>query len=258
MLKIATWNVNSLKVRIDQVVEWITQHTVDILMLQETKLTDDQFPITRFTDLGFYVAFSGQKTYNGVAVISRYPLSEVETELPDFDDPQRRLLAVTVAGMRLVNVYVPNGAAVGTDKYDYKLHWLTHLKQYLAQQLQHNPHVVVAGDFNIAPQDIDVHDPIAWEGSVLVSAPERDSLQAILQLGFVDCFRVYAPETIAYSWWDYRAAAFRRNMGLRIDLVLLSQALLTQCDSVSIDMQPRRHERPSDHAPVMAVLSGSN
>lgn len=254
MLKIATWNVNSLKVRIDQVVDWITQHAVDILMLQETKLTDDQFPITRFTDLGFHVVFSGQKTYNGVAVISRYPLSEVETELPDFDDPQRRLLAVTVAGMRLVNVYVPNGAAVGTDKYDYKLHWLTHLKQYLAQQLQHNPQVVVAGDFNIAPQDRDVHDPIAWEGSVLVSSPERVALQELLQLGFVDGFRYSEPETIAYSWWDYRAAAFRRNLGLRIDLVLLSQALLKQCQSVSIDTQPRRHERPSDHAPVMAIL----
>lgn len=254
MLKLATWNVNSLKVRIDQVVEWMTQQSVDILMLQETKLTDDQFPITRFTDLGFYVAFAGQKTYNGVAVISRYPLSEVETHFPHFDDPQRRLLAVTVAGMRLVNVYVPNGAAVGTDKYEYKLHWLSHLKQYLTQQLQHNPQVVVAGDFNIAPQDIDVHDPQAWVGSVLVSDRERAALQELLQLGFIDGFRYYSQETVAYSWWDYRAAAFRRNLGLRIDLVLLSDALVRQCESVSIDAQPRRHERPSDHAPVIAVI----
>lgn len=254
MLKVATWNVNSLKVRIDQVIDWVVQQTVDIVMLQETKLTDEQFPVARFTDLGFHVAFSGQKTYNGVAIISRYPLAEIETDFPDFDDPQRRLLAVTVAGMRLINVYVPNGAAVDSDKYAYKLEWLSHLKQYLTQQLRHNPQVLVAGDFNIAPQDSDVHDPQAWAGSVLVSDRERAALQALLQLGFIDGFRYLSPETVAYSWWDYRAAAFRRNLGLRIDLVLLSQALVSQCVDISIDVQPRGHERPSDHAPVIAVM----
>lgn len=251
MLKLATWNVNSLKVRLEQVVDWLNKTEVDVLALQETKVTDEQFPLAVFEDNGFQVSFSGQKTYNGVAIISRLPLTDVKVGITSFDDPQRRVLAVTVAGLRLINLYVPNGSEVGSDKYQYKLNWLAAIEADLAQQLKQYPKLVVVGDFNIAPADVDVHDPLAWEGSVLVSAAERQAYQSLLALGLHDSFRQLYPNEVAYTWWDYRAAAFRRNHGVRIDHVLLSQPLLADCCGVVIDKEPRRHERPSDHVPVV-------
>ena len=254
MIKLATWNVNSLKVRLNQVLEWIQLNDVDILALQETKTTDDQFPAKVFADRGLHVAYSGQKTYNGVAVVSRYPLTEVSTDIPFLDDPQRRILGVTVAGIRLLNLYVPNGSEVDSEKYHYKLSWLAGIQQYIEEQLKNFPKFAVVGDFNIAPADLDVHDPIAWEGSVLVSLRERQAYQALLSLGLHDSFRHLYQDEQAYSWWDYRAGGFRRNHGVRIDHVLLSSALLSGCSKVEIDKQPRGHERPSDHAPVIATL----
>ena len=253
-MKLATWNVNSLKVRLEQVLDWFEQQSVDVLALQETKMTDDQFPVESFVSAGYHVSFSGQKTYNGVAIISRTPLSHVEIAIPGYDDPQRRVIAATVAGIRLINLYVPNGAAVGTDKYDYKLMWLSQVQEYVADQLNLYPQLAVVGDFNIAPEDLDVHDPIAWQGAVLVSPAERSEFQSLLNLGLVDSFRSLYPAVQAYSWWDYRAASFRRNLGMRIDHILLSQPLMAVCTDTLIDKQPRQHERPSDHAPVVVNI----
>jgi exodeoxyribonuclease-3 len=254
MIKLATWNVNSLKIRLEQVLAWLKINEVDILALQETKLTDENFPTQVFEENGYHVAFSGQKTYNGVAVISRYPLSDMVVDTPYFDDPQRRILGVTVAGLRLLNLYVPNGSEVGSDKYQYKLAWLSGMQRYLHDQRTLYPQLAVVGDFNIAPADKDVYDPVAWEGSVLVSSAERSAYQALLDLGLHDSFRHLYQEAQEYSWWDYRAGAFRRNNGVRIDHILLSDQLLSACQTVVIDKEPRRHERPSDHAPVLASL----
>lgn len=254
MIKLATWNVNSLKVRLEQVLDWIQVNDVDILALQETKLTDDQFPLEVFAERGLHVTYSGQKSYNGVAIVSRYPLGERCTDLTYFADPQRRILAVTVAGLRLLNLYVPNGAEVGSEKYQYKLAWLAAVHQYIEEQLKIYPNLAVVGDFNIAPEDKDVHDPKLWEGAVLVSPSERDAYHGLLNLGLHDSFRQLYPDEIAYSWWDYRAGSFRRNNGLRIDHVLLSGPLFSMCEGVVIDKQPRSHERPSDHVPVVASL----
>lgn len=254
MIKLASWNVNSLKVRLDQVMDWLNASQVDILALQETKLVDEQFPLQVFKEQGFEVAFSGQKTYNGVALISRSPLTDLVMDIPHFADPQRRVLAATIAGIRVINVYVPNGSHLGSDKYDYKLAWLAKTRDFIQQQLQQYPRLAVVGDFNIAPEDCDVHDPLAWEGSVLVSALERQALADIIALGLVDSFRHFTPQEKVYSWWDYRGGSFRRNLGLRIDLILLSKALHQDCVSCQIDPLPRKSERPSDHAPVLAVL----
>ena len=254
MLKLASWNVNSLTVRLDQVLAWLESSQVDILALQETKMTDDKFPVEAFRQAGYHVVFSGQKTYNGVALISRHAIEHAVTDVPDFIDPQRRILAATIAGIRVINLYVPNGAAVDSDKYQYKLSWLEHVTGFIQQQLADFPQVAVVGDFNIAPDDRDVHDPIEWEGCVLVSPLEREAFASVLALGLHDSFRNIAQEPELFSWWDYRAAGFRRNRGLRIDLVLLSDALNTQCLASSIDVEPRRSERPSDHAPVLVTL----
>ncbi|VEG91884.1 exodeoxyribonuclease III [Legionella spiritensis] len=254
MLKLASWNVNSLKIRLDQVLSWLEATNVDILALQETKLIDENFPVQPFTDRGFQVVYAGQKTYNGVAIISRYPLSEVVTDIPGLPDPQRRILATTVADIRLVNLYVPNGSEVESDKYHYKLDWLSKVHAYIQQQLHIYPRLAVVGDFNIAPDDRDVHDPEEWQGCVLVSPPERQAFSDLLNLGLVDSFRLFVQEEKLYSWWDYRAAGFRRNRGLRIDHVLLNKELASHCLRSIIDKEPRRHERPSDHAPVMVEL----
>ena len=256
VLKLASWNVNSLKVRLEQVLEWLQTFNVDILALQETKLVDESFPLDVFHEKGLHVAFSGQKTYNGVAVVSRYPLSDVITDIPELADPQRRILAVTVAGIRLVNLYVPNGAAVGTDKFDYKLMWLEKVTIFIKQQLSLYPKLAVVGDFNIAPEDRDVHSPEEWNDCVLVSLPERQAFAKLIKLGLKDSFRCFTEDAGQYSWWDYRAAAFRRNRGLRIDHILLSDALNDQCLESRIDIEPRRAERPSDHAPVWVALAG--
>ena len=250
MLKLASWNVNSLKVRLEQVLAWLETSQVDILALQETKTTDDKFPIEAFTSKGYHVVFSGQKTYNGVAIISRQPIQDIVTDVPDLADPQRRILAVTIGDIRLINLYVPNGSEVGSDKYEYKLSWLPRVTAFIKQQLINYPRMAVVGDFNIAPEDRDVHDPAAWEGCVLVSPPERQAFSELLAVGLHDSFRNVPQEEQLFSWWDYRAAGFRRNRGLRIDLILLSDALNKDCLVSAIDVEPRRADRPSDHAPV--------
>lgn len=254
MFKVASWNVNSLSVRLDQVIAWLQSSKTDVLALQETKLVDEKFPQEAFTARGYHVGFIGQKTYNGVALISLQPLQEIVTEVPGLVDPQRRLIAATLGGVRIINLYVPNGAAPDSDKYQYKLAWLEKITQFIKQQLAHYPRLIVLGDFNIAPKDEDVHDPLQWEGSVLVSAKERQALKDMLSLGLEDSFRLFDQPEKSFSWWDYRAGGFRRNHGLRIDLILLSKILATQCVQSSIDIEPRRAERPSDHAPVWVEL----
>jgi exodeoxyribonuclease-3 len=254
VLKLASWNVNSLKIRLEQVLEWLETSQMDILALQETKLLNENFPATAFTDKGYHIVYSGQKTYNGVAVISRYPITDVIMDIPNLDDPQRRILAVTTAGIRLLNLYVPNGSELISDKYLYKLDWLQKISAFIKQQREIHPKLAVVGDFNIAPEDRDVHDPAEWVGHVLVSPPEREAFAQILELGLYDSFRNFPQEENSFSWWDYRAAAFRRNRGLRIDHVLLSQELNAVCKKSSIDIAPRKAERPSDHAPVWVEL----
>lgn len=256
MFKLASWNVNSLKVRLAQVLEWLDSSQMDVLALQETKLIDENFPEQAFIEKGYHVVFSGQKTYNGVAVISRYPITEVITDIPDLVDPQRRILAVTIAGIRLIDLYVPNGSELTSDKYQYKLQWLDKVSAFIQQQMSVYTQVAVVGDFNIAPEDRDVHDPAEWEGSVLVSPPERKAFAQLLQLGLHDSFRNFPQAENSFSWWDYRAAGFRRNRGLRIDHILLNQELNTRCTQSVIDIEPRKAERPSDHAPVWVELQG--
>lgn len=252
-MKVATWNVNSLKVRLDHVREWLASEEPDVLVLQEIKQVTEQFPTDAFAETYQSLA-SGQKTYNGVAVISRDEPTDPVTDFPGFEDPQRRILAVTINGVRIINLYVPNGSSVGSEKYAYKLSWLEALKGFLEKELATHEHVVVLGDFNIAPGDLDVYDPEKWGDDILCSPAERDALKAIQALGFVDVFRRLKPEEKVFSWWDYRAAGFRRNAGLRIDLILASEGLADRCSSSFIDREPRTWERPSDHTPVVAVF----
>ena len=255
MLKIASWNVNSLNVRLPHVLAWSDVARPDVLALQETKLIDDRFPAEALQDAGYHAVFSGQKTYNGVAILSREPATDPVTDLPDLDDPQRRILAATVGGVRIINLYVVNGSEVGSEKYDYKLHWLDRVTNWLAAELQQHENVVVLGDFNIAPEDRDVYDPEAWHEKILCSTLEREALQRILALGLQDTFRLFEQEEGVYSWWDYRMNMFRRKLGLRIDLVLASAAMAKRCTASYIDIEPRRQERPSDHAPAIAEFS---
>ncbi len=253
-MKLATWNVNSLKVRLPQVLEWLETEQPDILGLQETKLKDENFPVEEVRAAGYELAFAGQPTYNGVAVLSRSPINDVVTDLPGLDDPQRRVLAATTGGIRFINLYVPNGQAVGSDKYAYKLDWLEKLHAFIADELTRHENLVVVGDFNIAPHPEDVHDPEEWEGKILFSEPERSALQGLLDLGLSDTFRLFEQPEQTFSWWDYRMNNFRRNRGLRIDLVLASTKLAAQCSEGYIDKTPRTWERPSDHAPAVAVF----
>ena len=251
-MRVATWNVNSLKVRLPQVLEWLKAQAPDVLCLQETKLEDTKFPLEELRAAGYAVQFSGQKTYNGVAILSRTPASNAVASIPGFDDPQKRVLAATVEGIRVVCLYVPNGQSVESDKYRYKLEWLSRTTQWLAAELAANARLVVVGDFNVAPEARDVHDPQAWEGQVLVSAPERQAFQDVLAIGLKDSFRLFEQPPQSYTWWDYRVNAFKRKMGLRIDHVLLSGPLASACRGCAIDIEPRKNERPSDHAPVTA------
>jgi exodeoxyribonuclease-3 len=251
-VKIASWNVNSLRVRLPQVVDWIAGHQPDVLAVQETKLTDENFPAAEIDAAGYEAVYSGQKTYNGVALLSRSPLKEVDSRFPDPESDERRTIAATVDGVRLINLYVVNGQEVGSEKYTYKLRWLEAVTDYLRDQMKAWRDVVVVGDFNIAPSDSDVHDPEAWRERILCSTPEREALGKILDLGFHDVFRNFDQEEKSFSWWDYRAAAFRRNMGLRIDLVLATTRMSEACVRCYIDKSPRKNERPSDHAPVVA------
>jgi exodeoxyribonuclease-3 len=251
-LRVASWNVNSLRVRLAQLTGWMESSRLDVIGLQETKLTDDGFPHAGLADLGYHAVASGQKTYNGVALLAREPATDIITDFTDFDDPQRRLLAATIGGVRYVNVYVPNGQAVGADKYEYKLRWLRSLRRFLQEELARHEKLIVMGDFNIAPDDRDVYDPVLWKDQILCSEPERDALRGLLDLGLADTFRQFDQPPGTYSWWDYRQGGFRRNLGLRIDLLLASASLTASCHHSDIDTGPRRAERPSDHAPVIA------
>ena len=253
-MRIATWNVNSLRVRLPQLLEWLAASAPDVVALQETKLTDDAFPADELRAAGYHCVYSGQKTYNGVATLARTELHGALRDIPGYDDPQRRVLAASVAGVRVINLYVPNGQSVDSDKYHYKLGWLRAVRSWLRQELAAHPQLVVLGDFNIAPEDRDVHDPAAWVGSVHVSPEERAALQATLELGLVDVFRRFEQPAQSFSWWDYRAGSFRRNNGLRIDLLLASAALAARCTACDIDREPRRVERASDHTPVIATF----
>lgn len=254
-MKIASWNVNSLRVRLPHVLDWLSSAQPDVLAIQETKTKDPDFPIDAFVDAGYEVAFAGQPTYNGVAIVARQKIDSTITDLDSFDDEQRRVLGATIGPVRVLNLYVPNGQTVESDKYQYKLRWLDALHSHLKGELENHEHCVVLGDFNIAPDDRDVHDPEQWRGKVLCSDLEREALNNILNLGFVDTFRLFEDSDGKFSWWDYRAAAFRRNLGLRIDLVLASKSLASSCTGAAIDVEPRRLERPSDHTPVYAEFA---
>ena len=251
-MKIVTWNVNSLKVRLEQVQNWLTDNQPDVLCLQETKTEDVNFPLEALQQAGYHVVFSGQKTYNGVAIISKIPATDVQVGLPNFEDVQKRVLAATINGVRIINVYIPNGESVESDKYQYKLAWLAALQAWIKTELQRYPKLALLGDYNIAPEDRDVHDPAAWAGKVLCSKAERDVFQGLQQLGLRDAFRLFEQAEKSYSWWDYRMMGFRRNHGMRIDHILISAAL--ECSACNIDKAPRKLERPSDHTPVWAEI----
>ena len=254
-MRIASWNVNSLNVRLPHLQEWLRAAAPDVVALQETKLEDDKFPDTVLAEQGYRSVFSGQKTYNGVAILTREPATEVQCDIPGFEDPQKRVIAATVGGVRIINLYVVNGQAVGTGKYDYKLRWIDAVHGWLASELRMHPWLVVLGDFNIAPDDRDVHDPLIWnDDSILSSTAERAALQRLQSLGLHDSFRLLHTDGGQFSWWDYRAAGFRRNLGLRIDLVLVSEALRARVVAAGIDREPRSWDRPSDHTPVWVEL----
>jgi len=253
-MKIATWNVNSLKVRLPQVLEWLGDREPDVLVLQEIKQVTEAFPADAFAEAGYAAVASGQKTYNGVAIVAKNEPAGIVTDFPGFEDPQRRILAATIDGVRVVNLYVPNGSEVGSEKYRYKLAWLEALHGFLAAELAQHDKLVVLGDFNIAPKDEDVYDPEKWGEAILCSPAEREALSRLMDLGLTDVFREFDQAEKTFSWWDYRAAMFRRNAGLRIDLILTSPALTERCKSSHVDKEPRGWERPSDHAPVLAAF----
>jgi len=254
-MKLVAWNVNSLKVRLPQLVDFLSTRQPDVMCLQETKLEDHNFPRAEIEAAGYQVAFSGQKTYNGVALLSRTALADVQAGIPDFADEQKRVIAASVGDVRVVCVYVPNGQSMDSDKYQYKLNWLAALNEWLGGELARHPSLAVLGDYNIAPEDRDVHDPELWRGQVLCSEPERAAFGKLVALGLKDSFRLFEQPEKSFSWWDYRAAGFRRNLGLRIDHILLSEPLAAQCTASIVDKDMRKLERPSDHAPVIATLS---
>ena len=254
-MKLATWNVNSLKVRLPQVIDWLAANRPDALCLQETKTTDAGFPFAELQAVGYRAAHNGQKTYNGVAILHRDEATGITRDIPGFADEQKRVIALTLGDTRLVSVYVPNGQEVGSDKYAYKLSWFAALTAWLGEELARWPRLALLGDFNVAPEDSDVHDPGAWRERILCSTPEREAFRALLGLGFADAFRLFEQPEKSYSWWDYRNMDFRRNRGLRIDHILLSPALAADCRSCVIDKAPRKLERPSDHAPVVADIA---
>jgi exodeoxyribonuclease-3 len=253
-MKLATWNVNSLKVRLPHVLQWLQASPVDVLCLQETKLTDDKFPVDEIIKAGYHVAFTGQKTYNGVAILSRHPISAVVKNNPLFPDEQQRLVAATIEGGRVVCVYIPNGQSVDSEKYQYKLNWLAALRDWLEKEQKEHASLALLGDYNIAPEDLDVYDPISWEGQVLCTDAERAAFDRLINLGLKDAFRLFPQEEKLYSWWDYRQLAFRFNKGLRIDHILLSEPLAKRCQSCVIDKTPRKWEQPSDHTPVIVDI----
>jgi exodeoxyribonuclease-3 len=253
-LKIATWNINSLSVRLPQVLDWLASNQPDVLCLQETKLTDDKFPGPEFTAAGYRAQWFGQKTYNGVALLTRGPVDDIVKNIPGFDDAQARVIAGTVDGVRVIGAYVPNGQSVESDKFVYKMRWLAALRTWVGEELQRHPRLVLVGDYNIAPEDRDVHDPVAWAGQVLCTPEEREHFRGLLGLGLHDSFRLFEQPPKSWSWWDYRNLAFRRNQGLRIDHILVSDAIKPGVGACVIDKLPRKNERPSDHAPVVVTL----
>lgn len=254
-MRLATWNINSLKVRLPHVLKWLAENPVDVLCLQETKQPDEGFPQAELEAAGYHSVFSGQRTYNGVAILSREPAKDIQCGIPDYPDDQKRVIAATFNDVRVVCLYVPNGQSVDSDKYYYKLGWLSALRDWLREELKRHPKLTALGDYNIAPEDRDVYDPVVWQGSVLVSEAERIHFQNLLKLGLHDSFRLFEQPEKSYSWWDYRMMAFRRNRGLRLDHILVSESLARQCKSCVIDKAPRKLERPSDHAPVLVELS---
>jgi exodeoxyribonuclease-3 len=254
-LKLATWNVNSLAVRLPQVLNWLAENPVDALVLQETKLADNKFPAAEIEAAGYRVAFFGQKTYNGVALLSRGDATAVRHNIPGYDDEQARVISGTLHGVRVIGAYMPNGQAPESDKFQYKMRWLEALREWLREELRAHSKLVLMGDFNIAPEDRDVHDPVAWAGQILCTPEERAHFQALIALGLVDAFRLFDQPPKSWSWWDYRMLAFRKNQGLRIDHILVSEALKPRVAACVIDKLPRKNERPSDHAPVWVELS---
>jgi len=254
-MKVASWNVNSIRVREQQVLDWLEAEKPDVLGLQEIKMPTDDFPLDAFAEAGYHSAVDGQKTYNGVALLSRVEGADIHRCLPNFADEQKRAIAGTYDGTRIINLYVPNGKAVGDEKYAYKLGWLDALQRWVKAELAAHDKVVVMGDFNIAPDDRDVHDPVEWAGKILCSDAEREALNSLLELGLTDSFRLFDQDEKLFSWWDYRAAGFRRNRGLRIDLLLVSAAVAKTCTASRIDKEPRKLERPSDHAPVVVEFN---
>ncbi len=253
-MKIASWNVNSLKVRLEHVLEWLDYEQPDILALQETKTLDENFPVDTINEAGYQVVFSGQKTYNGVAILSKEKATDIITDVPKLDDPQRRILGATINGVRVLCLYVVNGQEVDSDKYAYKLEWLEKVTDYIKVDHKQHQNYVVLGDFNICHTDADVHDPVAWKDRIFCSAAERTALQTILDLGFSDTYRQFEQASDSWSWWDYRGGNYNRNIGLRIDLILASKSLAEHCQRSIIDPEPRSWERPSDHAPVVATF----
>jgi len=253
-LRLATWNVNSLSVRLPQLLDWLAANPVDAIVLQETKLTDDKFPHAELGAAGYLAQAFGQKTYNGVALLTRAPVAEVVRNIPGFADEQARVIAGTVGALRVIGAYFPNGQAPGSDKFDYKMQWLRALRDWVREELAHHPRLLLMGDYNIAPEDRDVHDPVAWAGQIHCTPEERGHFQALLGLGLHDAFRLFEQAPKSWSWWDYRNLAFRKNQGLRIDHILVSEALRPAVRACAIDKLPRKNERPSDHAPVTVTL----
>ncbi len=255
-MKVATWNVNSLNVRLSHLLDWLERQQPDVVCLQETKVEDPKFPEAALEAAGYGSAFAGEKAYNGVAILSRAPLTDVRPGIPSLEDDQKRVVSASAGNIRVVCAYVPNGQAVGTEKYEYKLKWLRAFADWLRAELAVHPNLVVLGDYNVAPEDRDVHDPKLWAGQVLCSEPERAAFRWLLEFGLKDGFRLFDQPEKSFTWWDYRLNAFKRNMGLRIDHILLSPALAAGCRSCVIDKTPRALERPSDHAPVIAEFAG--
>jgi exodeoxyribonuclease-3 len=253
-MKIATWNVNSLSVRLPQVLDWLAANPTDVLALQELKLTDDKFPVAAFTEAGYQAHWFGQKTYNGVALISRSEGVEVVKNIPGFEDDMSRVIAATYGDVRVIGAYFPNGQAPDSDKFVYKMRWLDALREWVKNEMTRHPNLVLLGDYNITFDALDMWDPIALAGTIHCTDAEREKLQALIDLGLTDSFRLFEQPEKSYSWWDYREFAFRRNRGLRIDHILISQTLKARATACVIDRAPRKNERPSDHAPVVLTL----
>lgn len=253
-MKLATWNVNSLAVRLPQLLDWLQLQQPDVVVLQETKLTDDKFPHEVLSEAGYHPQWFGQKTYNGVALLSRAPAQDIVKNIFGFADEQARVIAGTVGDVRVVGAYFPNGQAPGSEKFAYKMQWLAALREWIRSELQHHQKLVLMGDFNIAPEDRDVHDPVAWAGQIHCTDEEREHFRQLIGLGLHDAFRLFEQPPKCWSWWDYRNLAFRKNQGLRIDHILVSEALKPRVGACEIDKAPRKNERPSDHAPVMVTL----